>query len=59
MAVPKLVEKAQSLTDYAVTTRYPEFEKIDRKEYKESLKLAENVLKWAKLSTEKKDDKLF
>jgi HEPN domain-containing protein len=59
MVVPRIVEKAQSLTDYAVTARYPEFEKIDKNEYKASLVLAEKTLKWAKLTIEKKVDNLF
>ena len=45
---PKEVENAASLTDYAVTNRYPgDFESIDEDEYKQTLQLAEIVVAWA------------
>lgn len=46
--VPQRVEDAASLTDYAVMSRYPgDFESIDEKEYKETVRLAETVVLWA------------
>jgi HEPN domain-containing protein len=45
---PQEVEDAASLTDYAVISRYPgDFESIDEKEYKETVRLAEIVILWA------------
>ncbi len=45
---PKEVEDAASLTDYAVISRYPgDFESVDEKEYKETIRLAEIVVLWA------------
>jgi len=42
------IEDAASLTDYAVTSRYPgDFESVDEEEYKETVRLAENVVLWA------------
>ena len=46
--VPQEIEDSASLTDYAVTSRYPgDFEPVDEKEYKEALRLAETVVVWA------------
>jgi len=46
--VPEEIEDAASLTDYAVTSRYPGvFESVDEKEYKEAVRLAERVVLWA------------
>ncbi len=45
---PQEIEDAVSLTDYAVTSRYPgDFESVDEEEYKETVRLAETVLLWA------------
>jgi len=45
---PQEIEDAASLTDYAVTSRYPgDFEFVDEEEYKETVRLAENVVLWA------------
>jgi len=45
---PQEVESAASLTDYAVTSRYPgDFESVDEQEYKETVRLAETVVLWA------------
>jgi len=45
---PQEIEDAASLTDYAVTSRYPgDFESVDEEEYKETLRLAEMVVLWA------------
>ena len=42
---PQEVEDAASLTDYAVISRYPgDFESVDEEEYKETVRLAENVV---------------
>ncbi len=46
--VPEEIEDAASLTDYAVTSRYPgDFESVDEEEYKEAVRLAETVVLWA------------
>jgi HEPN domain-containing protein len=46
--VPQEIEDSASLTDYAVTSRYPgDFEPVDEDEYKEALRLAETVVVWA------------
>ena len=45
---PQEIEDAASLTDYAVTSRYPgDFESVDEEEYKEAVRLAETVVIWA------------
>jgi len=45
---PQEIEDAASLTDYAVTSRYPgDFESVDEEEYKETVRLAETVVLWA------------
>lgn len=45
---PQEIEDAASLTDYAVTSRYPgDFESVDEEEYEETVRLAENVVLWA------------
>jgi len=42
------IEDAASLTDYAVTSRYPgDFESVDEEEYEETVRLAETVVLWA------------
>jgi HEPN domain-containing protein len=46
--VPPQVTRAVDLTPYAVITRYPgENEPVSEEEYRESLQLAEEVVKWA------------
>ncbi len=46
---PQEIEDAASLTDYAVTSRYPgDFESVDEEEYEETVRLAETVVLWAK-----------
>jgi len=48
VAVPEEIEDAASLTDYAVTNRYPgDFESVDEEEYKEAVRLAETLVLWA------------
>ena len=48
VTVPEEIEDATSLTDYAVTNRYPgDFESVDEEEYKEAVRLAETVVLWA------------
>ena len=48
ISVPREVEDAASLTDYAVTTRYPGVsEPVDEEEYQGAVRLAEEVLAWA------------
>ena len=46
--IPKSVRNADILTQYAVQSRYPSImEDITKTEYRESLKLAANVVFWA------------
>jgi HEPN domain-containing protein len=48
VSVPREVQHSASLTDYAVTTRYPGVsEPVDKEEYEEALRLAEAVVAWA------------
>jgi len=48
LVAPQEIEDAASLTDYAVTSRYPgDFESVDEEEYKEAVRLAETVVIWA------------
>ncbi len=45
---PREIEDAASLSDYAVTSRYPgDFESVNEEEYKETVRLAETVVLWA------------
>ena len=45
---PQEIEDAASLTDYAVTSRYPgDFESVDEEEYEDTVRLAETVVLWA------------
>jgi HEPN domain-containing protein len=45
---PPELQEAMSLTDYAVSSRYPgDLEPVTEKDYQEALHLAEKVLKWA------------
>ena len=53
--IPKKVERspaideAKTLTDYAVSTRYPgEFEEVSENELQIAIRLAESILIWAK-----------
>lgn len=47
--VPEDIEKAASLSLYAVRTRYPgEAKPVSKKEYHEALELADSVFKWVK-----------
>jgi HEPN domain-containing protein len=52
--------EAKFLTDYASGTRYPgDYDPVTKTEYREVLKVASTVLKWAKSIIEKKQDELF
>jgi HEPN domain-containing protein len=52
---PQEVDSAASLTDYAVTSRYPgDFESVDEEEYKEAVRLAETVLLWAEKTIQRR-----
>ena len=45
--VPKKLQKAKILTDYAVETRYPgDYAPVDQEMYEEALRLAEKVVLW-------------
>ena len=57
---PKPIQESRILTQYAVFSRYPgNDDDITLKDYRSSLKIAETVLKWAKLATTKNKNKLF
>lgn len=46
--IPAAIWRAMDLTDYAVETRYPgPTEPVTQKEYREAVKMAERVVKWA------------
>jgi len=46
--IPVAIWGAMDLTDYAVETRYPgPTEPVTQKEYREAVKMAERVVKWA------------
>ncbi len=45
--IPKNINQAKLLTAYAVDSRYPgDYEPVSKEEYKEALKIAEDVFKW-------------
>jgi len=46
--IPKRLQRAKILTDYAVETRYPgDYTPIDEDMYKDALKLAKEIVFWA------------
>ncbi len=48
MEVPMRIRRAETLTPYAVISRYPTlFEPVNEDQYREALELAETVLQWA------------
>lgn len=59
LSIPVAVMKAESLTDYAVRSRYPEMDETEKKEYSEAVKLATKVFEWAKSVIRKNPRKLF
>ncbi len=49
ISIPDDIKETAILTDYAVTTRYPcDYNPISENEYKEAVKIAKRVYKWAK-----------
>ncbi|MCL1834321.1 MAG: HEPN domain-containing protein [Leptospirales bacterium] len=45
--IPENIKDTTKLTKYAVTTRYPgEYDEITKEEYKQSIIIAEDCLKW-------------
>jgi len=56
--IPESIEESVSLTDYAVITRYPgDLEPVTEDEYKEAIRLAKEVVSWAKnIVTQKSQD---
>ncbi len=45
--IPKNINQAKLLTAYAADARYPgDYEPVSKEEYKEALKIAEDVFKW-------------
>lgn len=45
--IPENINQAKLLTAYVVDTRYPgDYEPVNKEEYKEALKIAEDVFKW-------------
>ncbi len=59
LSFPVAVMKAESLTDYAVRSSYPEMDETEKKEYSEAVKLATKVFEWAKSVIRKNPRKLF
>ncbi|MFP4467093.1 MAG: HEPN domain-containing protein [Candidatus Goldiibacteriota bacterium] len=48
LKIPEKVKKAKGLTLYAVQTRYPgDYEPVTKKEYKDAVNTAGEVIKWA------------
>ena len=48
IVLPTDVDAATTLTDYAVSGRYPdEVEEVNEEEYREAVRLAEAVVRWA------------
>lgn len=55
--IPEQVKESASLTDYAVTTRYPgDWESITEEEYEEAVKLAEFVYQWVNRDMEEREE---
>ncbi len=53
--VPPLIREAVTLTDYAVTTRYPgDWDPVDEEEYLEAVRLAEATYNWVWQEIEKR-----
>lgn len=51
IAVPLEIERAASLTDYAVMIRYPgALEPVTKEEYKKAIQMAESVIHWVEKS---------
>ena len=47
--IPENIKKAKMLTEYAVETRYPgDYDPVEEDEYKEMLKIGQDVIKWIK-----------
>jgi HEPN domain-containing protein len=47
VVIPKNINQAKLLTTYAVDARYPgDYEPVNKEEYEEALKIAEDVFKW-------------
>ena len=45
--IPENINQAKLLTAYAIDARYPgDYEPVNKEEYKEALKIAEDVFKW-------------
>lgn len=58
--IPRSVSESIYLSKYAAISRYPGNEiEVNMKEYKGALKTASDILKWAKLITNKKSNQLF
>lgn len=53
--IPKRLQRAKILTDYAVETRYPgDYIPVDEDMYKDALKLAERIVSWVEKMLETK-----
>lgn len=53
--IPQEVREAVTLTDYAVTTRYPgDWDPVDEEEYQEAVRLAEATYNWVLEEIEKR-----
>jgi len=49
--IPENIIPVTKLTKYAVKTRYPNWNKISQEEYKEAVKLAQEMLNWVQSVT--------
>ena len=55
IVIPAAVKAAETLTQYALETRYPgAHEAVDEEEYRHALRLAETVVRWAEERLSKK-----
>lgn len=51
LKIPAKIKKAKGLTLYAVQTRYPgDYEPVTKKEYKEAVNTAGEVIRWVSKS---------
>lgn len=54
--IPKKLQRARILTDYAVETRYPgDYVPVDEDMYEDALKLAEKIVSWVRKIVEAKE----
>ena len=57
VVIPATVKEAETLTQYALETRYPgDSEAVDEEEYRHALSLAETVVRWAEEMLSEKEE---